>query len=72
MSGLGSLAGIPIPLQRRNVVSHCGPISITAADYRQGDAYPLSGSATIRCDNLGTSDPDPHSFEGSIAFDGCR
>lgn len=72
VSALVMPAGIPIPLQRRNVVSHCGPITITAADYRQGDAYPLSGSATIRCDNLTTSDPSPHSFEGSITFDGCH
>ncbi len=64
--------GIPVPLQRRNVIPNCGPMTITREGYMQGGVYPVSGEATIECSNVGTSDPDPHSFRGSISFDRCR
>jgi hypothetical protein len=72
VSGLGDLAGIPIPLQRRNVIARCGPMTLTREDYMQGGFYPLSGSVTVECSNVGTSDPEPHSFRGSLSFDRCR
>lgn len=64
--------GIPIPLQRRNVISNCGPMTLTREGYMQGGVYPVSGEATVECSNLGTSDPNPHSFRGSFSFDRCR
>jgi hypothetical protein len=72
VSGLGSLGGIPLPLQRRNVISNCGPMTLTREDYMQNGVYPLSGSVTLDCGNTGTSDPDPHTFRGSLTFDRCR
>ena len=72
VSGLGSVAGIPIPLQRRNVIRGCGPMTFSREDYMQNTVYPVSGTATIECSNTGTSDPDPHTFSGSFTFDRCR
>lgn len=72
VSGLATPGGIPIPLQRRNVIANCGPMTLTREDYMQGGVYPLSGSATVDCNNLTSPDPDPHSFRGTITFDRCR
>ncbi len=72
VSGLATPGGIPIPLQRRNVISGCGPMTFSREDYMQNTVYPVSGTATIECSNTGTSDPDPHTFSGSFTFDRCR
>lgn len=72
VSGLATPGGIPIPVQRRNVISNCGTMTLTREGYMQGGVYPVSGEATVECSNLGTSDPDPHSFSGSFSFDRCR
>lgn len=72
VSGLATPGGIPVPLQRRNVISGCGPMTFSREDYMQNTVYPVSGTATIECSNTGSSDPDPHTFSGSFTFDRCR
>lgn len=72
VSALVTPGGIPIPLQRRNVITGCGPMTFSREDYMQGGLYPVSGSATLDCSNVGSSEPSPHTFRGTVTFDRCR